>query len=113
MVAALENLITNAIETNIALTDPEKRYLHVLLYADMTDNSVSITNPVENYTGNVDDYFRSGYSSKDPLSHKGLGLTSALATMAENGISLSAKYDETVSAITFTVRYSHQGASKK
>ena len=112
LVSALENLISNAIESNIAVTDVSRRYLHISLSADTENNSVSVTNPIENYTGNIDDYFHSGYTTKDALSHQGLGLTSTLQALSDNGISLSAKYAENVSAITFTIRYSHSVEEK-
>ena len=113
LVSALENLISNAIENNMTIPDDSKRFLQIDLKADSAENIISITNPVANYTGNIDDYFLAGYSSKDPTVHKGLGLTSVLQTMSDNDIAFSAKYSENDSTISFTIRYFQQKDDNK
>ena len=105
MVAAVENLISNAVEANECLLKEEDRFVKIDIFADSSQNSITISNPVHEYSGNIRDYYMSGNTSKDPNIHYGVGLNSVLSSMSAHGVEFFGQYNELSQTITFTIRY--------
>ncbi len=105
LVAAVENMISNAVEANELIKDGMDRFVRIEIYANSIRNEIVISNPLQHFTGNINDYFVFGKTSKDLSSHSGAGLTSILSAMSENGIDFFGKYDEEKETISFTISY--------
>lgn len=105
MVAAVENLISNAVEANECLLKEEDHFVKIDIFADSSQNSITISNPVHEYSGNIRDYYMSGNTSKDPNIHYGVGLNSVLSSMSAHGVEFFGQYNELSQTITFTIRY--------
>ncbi len=104
LVQILENLLSNAIEYNIANNNLENRYVRIKLCADSKNNQIIIENPVVNLNLPLSEFFVSGFSTKMGR-HEGLGLTNIREILAEHKIDFYGKKDEARKTITFTVSY--------
>ena len=111
LVATFENLVANAIEANDAITDESKKFIKINIFADSNQNLLAISNPLSSFSGDINDYYISGNTSKDPAVHYGLGLNSVLSIMTSHGIDFYGKYDNDTSTITFTLSYIRRGTS--
>ena len=111
LVAAVENLISNAVEANEVLPDETEKFVKISLSADTNQNEISVSNPLQNFSGDINDFLISGNTSKKATDHHGLGLTSILLTMSARGVNFFGKYDENNQTICFTIQYT-KGAFK-
>lgn len=111
LVQILENLLSNAIEHNLTLLDPNNRYVHMKLFADSKNNLISIENPALNMNTPLKEIFKSGFSTKGGR-HQGLGLTNLRETLSENNITFYGKKDEKKGSIIFTLSYPLSKAEK-
>ena len=110
LVATFENLVANAIEANDAIQDERKRFIKINIFADSNQNLLAISNPLSSFSGDINDYYISGITSKDPTVHYGLGLNSVLSIMTSHGIDFYGKYDNDTSTIKFTLSYTRKEA---
>ena len=104
LVQILENLLSNAIEHNMSIPEEKKRFVHMRLFADHTDNLIAIENAAGDMDIPLQDMFRSGFSTKDH-SHQGLGLTNTQEILSEHHIAFYGKKNSEKSSVTFTLLY--------
>ena len=105
LVSTVENLISNAVEANESLKEEQERFIKINILANANQNMISVSNPIYEYSGNINDYYLPGNTSKDPTLHYGIGLNSVLSSMSAHGVDCFGQYDDVTQTITFTIGY--------